>query len=102
MLIIKTNKHWHNCLYGYELTEKEAKEFDYIDEKDFPLHDFARYRGVVYDLHEFIPTRPGPFNPGLPVEFGDWDGYASDSFFSGVLIKLSEDGEQYQIGTYYS
>ena len=97
MLIIKTNRHWHKCLYGYELTEKEAKEFDYIDEKDFPLHDFARYRGVVYDIQEIMSSA------GIPVpEFKDWHGYASDSSFSGVLIKLSEDGEQYQIGTYYS
>jgi len=98
MLIIKTNRHWHNCLYGYELTEKEAKEFDYIDAEDFPLHDFARYRGVVYDLHEFIRLT----ERARISEFKNWHGYASDSFFSGVLIKLSEDGEQYQIGTYYS
>ena len=95
MLTIKTNRHWHNYLYGYELTEEEAKEFDYIGEDDFPSHDFARYQGVIYDVQEFMSS-------GRIPEFKDWDGYLSDSFFSGVLIKLSDDGEQYQIGMYYS
>ena len=37
-----------------------------------------------------------------PPEFmKGWDGYISDSFFSGVLIKISDDNEEYQIGTYY-
>lgn len=34
-------------------------------------------------------------------DFKGWDGYASDSYFSGVLIKLSRDGEEYMVGTYY-
>lgn len=32
--------------------------------------------------------------------FSGWDGYHSDSYFSGIVIKLSPDGEQYQVGTY--
>jgi hypothetical protein len=35
-------------------------------------------------------------------ELKDWDGYQSDSYFSGVVIKISPDGEQYKIGTYFS
>ena len=31
-----------------------------------------------------------------------WDGSAADGFSSGVLIKVSPDGEQYKIGTYRS
>lgn len=29
-----------------------------------------------------------------------WDGYHGDSYFSGIVIKLSPDGEQYQVGKY--
>jgi hypothetical protein len=31
-----------------------------------------------------------------------WDGVVSDTYFSGVLIALSNDGEEYIVGTYYS
>jgi hypothetical protein len=34
--------------------------------------------------------------------FKGWDGYSSDSAFSGVLIKISKDGEEYKIGTFNS
>lgn len=31
-----------------------------------------------------------------------WHGYHGDSYFSGVLIRLSDDGERYQVATYFS
>ena len=27
-------------------------------------------------------------------------GYYSDSYFSGVVVKISRDGERYRVGTY--
>ena len=47
---------------------------------------------------------PAPVEePEENVELGydTYDGTA-DSFFSGVVIRVSEDGERFQIGTYYS
>jgi hypothetical protein len=35
-------------------------------------------------------------------ELKEWDGYISDTFFSGVLIRYNEGYEAYQMGTYYS
>ncbi len=92
---ITTNHHWHNFLYGYELTTAERAEFDYLD--DIDAHDFIRYRGEVYDPSEFIRIDHNI------SQFGDlsaWHGYRSDSYFSGLLLRLSDDGEQYQIATY--
>ena len=90
---IITNNHWNNFLYWYELTEKEQAEFDWIENPD--EHTFFRYRGWVYSLDDFML-------PNHVEELEEWDGYRSDSFFSGVLIKLSDDGEMYQVGTYIS
>ena len=95
-LTIKTDHKWKNFLYGYELTDKEKAAFDYIDVEEIDSRDFLRYRGILYDPNDFMRTG----SHGCP--FKDWHGYASDSYFSGVLIKISEDGEQYQAGTYYS
>ena len=60
-----------------------------------------------YDLEDFITTSPGPWNHGLPEEFKEWDGYASDSFFSGVLLKYARDDDrmdfdQVVMATYYA
>ena len=97
---IISNNHWHNLLYGYELTETEKQDFDYID--DIDSHDFIKYRGVIYDSGEFMPTPQNEPARQELNELASWHGYQSDSFFSGVVIRYSDDFEQYQIGTYIS
>lgn len=92
---IKTNRHWHEFLYRHEVPEKVlAYQFDWLDEED-GSDGFIKYRGRYYHVSEFMRTDS---NPNLAF----WHGYISDSFFSGVLIRLSSDGEQYQIATYLS
>jgi len=85
---IITNNHWRNLEYGYQLSESERAEFDYLE--DIDSANFIRYKGRVYDLGEFMRA-PEPLAT-------DWDGYRSDSFFSGVVIKLSQCGDACKIG----
>ena len=94
-LQIRSNKHWRNFLYGYELTSKEKEDFDWIDQEEIETQSFLKYKGFVYSLDNFMTIDRN-------AALADWDGYAGDSYFSGVVIKLSEDGEQYQVGTYIS
>lgn len=94
---IITNHHWNNFLYGYELPESARADFDYIDAAEFDSHNFIRYRGYFYDPAEFMRV---PVAYQGAAEFQDWHGYHADSYFSGVLIRISDDGEQYQIATY--
>jgi len=104
---VRSNHHWRNLLYGYELTETERAEFDYLDwteDGDAQSHDFFRYRGLVYDTSEFMEY-PDSANQRLDpdfAEFAKWNGYQSDSFFSGIVIRYSCDFERIQIGTYMS
>lgn len=85
-LRIITNHHWHPLLSGYELTEKERKDFDYIEDWDNDTFDrFFRYRGNVYDTQDFMRCEHGIFS--------GWDGYASDSFFSGVLARYNNEDD---------
>ena len=85
-----TNHQWRNLTYGYELTDAERKDFDYVKANEFNSHDFLRYRGRIFDVSEFIHAEM----------MSDWDGYHADSYFSGVVIKLSEDGERCKVATY--
>lgn len=115
MINIVTNNVPRDVISGYEMDPKILKkEFDIDIEGmnddqigDLCSMEFVKFRGVWYDLQDFITTRPGPWNHGLPEEFREWDGYSSDSFFSGILLKYAReddriDHERVVLGTYYS
>ena len=103
-LTIRTNHKPRPVLQRYELTEKESAEFDYLAPDE---GSFFRYKGHVYNLGEFCRViAPGAGrmhptecdNPG----FAGWDCYASDSFFSGVLVKYVDDLESVIVAQYFS
>ena len=89
---IITNNQPRLLLYGYELTEKQRQDFDYLD--DIDGNNFVKYKGFIYDVSEFIST----YNMD---SLKDWDGYSSDSFFSGILIKYI-DSDTAIMATYLS
>jgi len=66
-----------------------------MKDEDFN-HDFSffKYRGDYYNLADFL-TNTNP--DGM---FKGWHGIASDSYFSGTLVKLC--GDDVIIGRYYS
>lgn len=94
---IKTDRKWKNVIYGYELPRKWRSEFDWLPDDEYEMGAFVKYKGNVYHNSEFIRIEAC-----APKEFRNWDGYISDTFFSGVVIRFSDDGEKYQIGYYYS
>jgi len=88
---IKTNRQWRSFRFRYEVPAKVlTKQFDWTNPEDYS-DNFLCYRGHWYHLSEFM--RGGPEG---------WQGCAADSYFSGVLINVSQDCEQYQIATYLS
>ena len=89
---IITNNQPRLLLYGYELTEKQRQDFDYLE--DIDGNNFVKYKGNIYDVSEFMSTHNMDSLKG-------WDGYSSDSFFSGVLIKII-DSDTVIMGTYLS
>ena len=102
-LKIITNYQPRDVLYWYELTEAEQKDFDYLDTETRQSDaTFFRYRGNVYDLGEFERT---PHNEPARQELNKlskWDGYHSDSYFSGIVVKYVEEFERVIVGTYIS
>jgi hypothetical protein len=97
-----TNHQPRDVLYWYELSDAERKEFDYLDtEARQDEAQFFRYRGQVYDLGEFMRVPSGPAAQSFN-DLAAWDGYASDSFYSGVVVKYVEDFERVIVGLYLS
>lgn len=86
---IITNHHWRPFRYRDEVPpEILAEQFDYQDAEEV-FDGFFCYRGFWYHLDQVM--RGGAEG---------WHGYVADSFFSGIVLRLSDDGEEYQIGTY--
>ena len=81
----------------YQLTEKERLEFDWIDWQAIDAGNdsasFIRYKKQLYCLDEFMRCLDS-------FPYKGWDGYYSDSAFSGILIKFV--GSDYVIvGQYF-
>lgn len=76
---------------------------DYITGEDVYSPRLVQYRGEWYDVNEFQFIPAGSFLDGK-----GWDGYQSDSFFSGVVIRWGHDWsgepdyESVIVGRYWS
>lgn len=86
---ITSDDKWHDFVYRYDVPAKVIKDqFDYLDADTDD--GFFKYRNTWYHTSEFMRTT-----------MQGWDGSHGDSYFSGVLIKLSSDGEKYKIARYF-
>lgn len=102
--MIRTNNKPRHIVNGFELSDAERREFDYMD--DVTEGTFFRYKGLVYDIGEFSRI----IEPGAKrchpmecqsVDMQGWHGYLSDSFFSAIVLKWADDDhESIIVGTY--
>jgi hypothetical protein len=82
-------------IYG---SNRDIRTFDAVPEwfRESGDSEIAfNYRGRRYFLGEF-----SAISPQAPDWMDEFDGYAADSFFSGVLIKIGSDGETVRAFTY--
>lgn len=79
--------------------DKIRSQYDWMDSDDLEYnYGFFKYRNCYYHLQDFI--RASNESTGDLVE---WDGYSSDSFFSGTLIKfVDNDCDRVIVGRFYS
>jgi hypothetical protein len=87
---VKCNFQYRERLTWFDLSEKEQEDlkdsYNSIEESSF-----FRYRGNVYDFNDF---------PRVDDGIGYWHAYSPDSFFSGVVIRVSKGGDSVLVGTY--
>lgn len=90
---IKTDYKWKDLKYDYQVPKAVLRrQFGWM--QDPSDYKFLKYRTTWYCLADFMRL------DGQTPEFKGWHGGHGDSYFSGTLIQLSDDGEQYRIGTY--
>jgi hypothetical protein len=92
---IKTNHQWRDLSYRSDMPASVLEgQFSHLSEDDAP-DGFFCYRRFWYHTSDFMRVEHN-------ADLAGWHGYASDSYFSGVLVKLSSDGERVLVGSYYS
>ncbi len=94
---IITNNNEREFIYGYDVPESVLDDYDHLDACEQNDH-WIRYRNTYYHVSDFMRIDDHAAWDNVQ----DWCGYTSDSFFSGVLISLSDDTETYKIATYIS
>ena len=94
-LEIFTNNQPRDIIYGFQMPKGQRKNFDYLNNEDYMNNQFVQYHGYYYDMNEFMSVNNNS-------DFKGWDGYSSDTYFSGVLIKICDDGDSVIMGRYYS
>lgn len=107
-LTVKTNNVPRECIMGQwldgfgglrpgSLYSKLREQFDYLTEEEFDRFEFFQYKGYWYCVHtDFMPL-----DSNSAFDTKRWDGYSSDSYFSGVLMKYCYDGTVI-VGRYWS
>jgi hypothetical protein len=98
-ITVRTNNVPRDIIDAYQLTPQERKEFDYLNwdaiEQGNDSASFFRYKGQIYHLGEFMRLDSN-------TELKGWDGYFNDTYFSGVLVKYVNEGEQIVVAQYFS
>ena len=89
---ITTDFKWKDFVYRHDVPHSElVGQFDY--QTNDVIDGYFKYRGVWYHLDQFVVS--------MPQELKDkgWSGFTADSYFSGVAIEVSANGEQYRVAT---
>ena len=89
---IKTNNVPRAVVTGAQLNDREKAEFDYYTNDGLENALFFRYKEGVYDIGEVLSA---------PESLKPWQGYSSTSYFSGVVIRYTDDLESVIVGVYW-
>jgi len=102
-MTIKTNNVPRDLLYLSDFSPSDQikirNQYDWMEPEDIDCNfGFFKYRDCFYHLQDFLRVA----NEATGDLVG-WDGYSSDSFFSGTLIKFADnDCDRVIVGRYCS
>ena len=90
---VTTDRKWKPFKYRNEVPKRVLEsQFDYHDDDTSDM--YFKYGRTWYHVDQFVHIPNGGPLSG-------WDGVLNESWSSGVLLKISPDAEQYQVGSYY-
>ena len=93
-----TNNHRRDVVEAWELPASAREEFDYLDwdalERGEDSRSFVRYAGQWIDLGDVMRAEG-------EIRAAGWDGFNSDSFFSGLAFRYVEECERVIVARVY-
>ena len=99
---IITNHHNHDLFHFHDFSDQEQQQlrndYDWMESDLETNYGFFRYKNSIYHLQDFTSLH----GDNYCEQFKGYDGVLSDSYFSGVLIKLNPDNESIKIANYFS
>jgi hypothetical protein len=100
-LVVTSNGHPQLLQTWNDLDPKDRADFDYLDEEQRDETRFARIGGDWLDVHDMETTRRGLSapDPGILASLG-WDGVQTTSHWTGIVAKLSYDGQAATLGRF--
>ena len=90
---VRTDHKWKNFKYRNEVPESVLN--DYFEHLPDEMDGFIHYARRWWHTSDFLRIDGGDFGT-------TWQGVSSDTYFSGAVIEISNDGEHYRIGYYFS
>ena len=96
-LQIITNNQTRDLVALADLPESVQSDFDYITDDAIYDNRMFCYRGAWYDIGDMMQICGDH-----PSEFSNWHGYESETFFSGILVKLNPIDDTVIVGRYFS
>ena len=89
----------HLCDFSTADQEKIREQYDWMNPEDIEYnYGFFKYRGQFFHLTDFIRTPSESIS-----ELQHWEGYSTDSYFSGTVVRFVEnDCDRVVVGRYYS
>ena len=98
---ITTNNQARELKSFYEFSPKQQQQirsdFDWLEDVESDC-GFFEYHGTIHHLQNFMRIRRGEETDSRAL--AGWDGYESDSYFSGTLVRLLSDGDSVVAGRY--
>ena len=92
---IISNFQYRDIISSYEVPVSVLdSEFDYHSPEDRESAFFFKYKNQYYCLDQFMRTTD------KMLKDKGWDGYHSDSYFSGILVRLDLENDKVKVATY--
>ena len=94
MITVTTNNNARPLVSWHDIPENSRGWLDYLDEESRYESRLVAYRGAYYDVFDMMRAP-------APLSDSGWHGYSSETYFSGIVVRLNHDDESVVVGRYY-
>jgi hypothetical protein len=93
MITVTTNNNARPLVSWHDIPETSRGWFDYLDDFERLESRLVSYRGDYYDVFDMLRAT-------APLSASGWHGYSSETYFSGIVVRLNDDDDTVVIGRY--